>query len=98
MDLVTLVGAGAALCSTVSFAPQAFKIIRTRDVSSISTAMHSTSVAGFALWLSYGLMKQDWPILITNTVMLAVAGFIPAMKLMPGDKREKVAETLDPET
>jgi hypothetical protein len=30
--------------------------------------------------------------------MLALAGFILAMKVMPPKKREEVAETLDPES
>lgn len=96
MDLVTVVGAGAALASTVSFAPQALKIIRTRDVEGISATMYAISVAGFVLWLGYGLLRQDWPIIVTNAVMLALAGFILSMKLLPPRRREEVAETLDP--
>lgn len=96
MEFVTLIGAAAALASMVSFAPQAFKIIRTRDVSSISAAAFAVTVAAFALWLAYGAMKMDWPLIATNSVNLALSAFILTMKLLPQQKRDKVADALDP--
>jgi len=96
MEIVTFVGAAAALASMVSFAPQAFKIIRTRDVSSISAAAYCVTVAAFALWLTYGALKMDWPLIATNGVNLALSAFILTMKLLPQPKREKVADALDP--
>ncbi len=51
MDLTLVIGTGAALVSTVSFLPQAWKIIRTRNTSGISTGMYAMTVAGFLLWL-----------------------------------------------
>jgi uncharacterized protein with PQ loop repeat len=38
MHLTPIVGGVAALCSTVSFTPQALKIIRTRETKDISVA------------------------------------------------------------
>ena len=96
MEITTLVGAAAAIASTVSFAPQALKVIRTRDVSAISAVTYSISVTAFALWLSYGVLRRDWPLIATNTVTLTLASFILIMKLLPRDKREQIAEKLDP--
>jgi MtN3 and saliva related transmembrane protein len=48
MQIATLVGAFAAICSTVSFAPQAWKVIRTRCTKGISTGMYLFAVAAFA--------------------------------------------------
>lgn len=96
MDIVTLIGSLAALCSTTSFAPQAWKIIKSRDTSSISTGMYSVTVIGFALWLAYGIMRGEWPLIVTNAVCLALSGFILVMKLLPQEQKEKTADALDP--
>jgi MtN3 and saliva related transmembrane protein len=96
LDLVTVIGSLAALCSTTSFAPQAWRIIKTRDTSAISSRMYVITVIGFALWLAYGLMQMQWPLIVTNAICLALSAFILAMKLLPQRKKEQVAEALDP--
>ena len=58
----------AAITSTASFAPQAWKIIKTRETKDISTGMYSLTVAGFALWLAYGVMLGQWPLIATNGI------------------------------
>jgi MtN3 and saliva related transmembrane protein len=98
MDAVTLVGALATLASTTSFAPQAWKIVKTRDTGAISVRMYAITVAGFALWLAYGVMLGQWPLIATNGVCLLLSSFILAMKLLPQGRREAVAATLDPAT
>jgi MtN3 and saliva related transmembrane protein len=96
LDLVTIIGYLAALCSTTSFAPQAWRIIKTRDTSAISMRMYLITVVGFALWLAYGLLKGEWPLILTNGICLALSAFILAMKLLPQRKKEAVADALDP--
>jgi MtN3 and saliva related transmembrane protein len=91
-----IVGSLAALCSTVSFAPQAWKIISSRDASAISTRMYAITVVGFGLWLAYGLMLGELPLIVTNAICLVLAGFILVMKLLPRDRRHAVARQLDP--
>ena len=98
MDAASIVGALATICSTASFVPQAWKVIRTRDTSAISTGMYVVTVAGFSLWLGYGLLLGQWPLIVTNGVCLALSAFILAMKVLPRRQKEEVAETLDPTT
>ncbi len=96
MDWVTIVGSAAALCSMVSFGPQAWRIIRTRDTAAISAVTYSVTVCGFVLWVCYGLLLGQWPIIVTNSVCFLLAGFILVMKLLPRRKREALADALDP--
>ena len=96
MSLITLIGSGAALCSTVSFVPQAWKIIRTRDTSGLSARMYAVTVTGFSLWLAYGILMGAWPLIVTNAVCLALAAFILMMRILPQRKKEAVADLLDP--
>ncbi|MDB5394291.1 MAG: hypothetical protein JWM91_1797 [Rhodospirillales bacterium] len=96
LDAVTIVGSLAALLSTVSFLPQAIKIIRSRDTSSISAGMYLVTVSGFVLWTAYGAMQTAWPIIASNSICLVLSAFILTMKLLPAPQKEKVADALDP--
>jgi MtN3 and saliva related transmembrane protein len=96
MTLVTIIGSLAAICSTTSFVPQAWKIIRTRDTSSLSARMYAVTVTGFSLWLAYGIMLGEWPLIVTNAICLALSAFILLMRILPQRKKEAVADLLDP--
>jgi MtN3 and saliva related transmembrane protein len=79
--LINAVGAFAALCSMASFIPQAVKIIRERDASSVSLGMYVVTVIGFALWSTYGVMLGSWPLIGSNLVSLALSALILFLKL-----------------
>ena len=91
MSLTDLVGAAAAFLTTASFLPQAWQSFKTRDVSGVSLGMYSVFTAGVALWLAYGLLLGSWPMVIANTITLALAVMIVCMKLVysrkPGRRR-----------
>jgi MtN3 and saliva related transmembrane protein len=82
MNLQDTLGLAAALLTTGSFVPQAWLTLRTRDVSGISAGMYSAFTLGVALWLAYGLLLRDWPIVLANGVTLLLAGTILATKLV----------------
>lgn len=82
--LIDVIGTGAALCSMGSFAPQALKIQRERDASSVSLPMYVVTVAGFALWVTYGLMLRSWPLVASNFVCMALAAWILVLKFRFG--------------
>lgn len=83
MDLAIAIGTIAALCSVLSFTPQAWKIIRTRDTSSISARMYTLTVTGFTFWTIYGVLLSEWPIIVPNILCLLLSGFILMLKLRP---------------
>ena len=70
--LTDILGGGAATCSMVSFAPQLAKIWREKDASAVSKRMYLVSVLGFTLWTAYGLLIGRWPVVLCNTVCLAM--------------------------
>lgn len=76
-----LLGYLAAGLTTLSFAPQAWLIFRTRKVDGISLGMYGAMTAGVLLWLVYGLLIQSWPLVAANAVTLSLAGSILVMKL-----------------
>jgi MtN3 and saliva related transmembrane protein len=91
-----IVAATAGLASIISFTPQAWKVIRTRDTSSLSAATYAITVLGFALWFTYGLMMGAWAIIVTNGVCGAIAAFILVMKLLPPAGKAAIADALAP--
>jgi MtN3 and saliva related transmembrane protein len=81
---INVFGSAAALCSMASFAPQALKIQRERDASSVSLGMYVVTVAGFVFWVAYGVLLQSWPLVGSNTVCLALAAWILVLKFRFG--------------
>jgi MtN3 and saliva related transmembrane protein len=75
------IGFMAAILTTVSFAPQAIKAWRTRSTQDVSLTMFVILVAGIMLWLTYGLLIDDAPLIIANAVTLALAGAILVAKI-----------------
>ena len=94
MAYITAVGYCAAVVSTASFAPQAWKIIKSRQTKDISTGMYALTVAGFALWLAFGVLGKQWPLVASNSICLVLSAFILMMKLLPKRQKEKVANSL----
>lgn len=76
-----IIGYMAASLTTLSFLPQAFKVIKTRDTKSISLIMYVMFSFGVALWLLYGILLNNFPILIANAVTLALSLVILFFKL-----------------
>lgn len=77
-------GFAAAACTTLSFVPQAVKIIRERQTAGISLLMYSIFTSGVALWLVYGIVIGDLPVCIANGVTLMLATTILGMKVKLG--------------
>lgn len=94
MDAVTLIGTAAALASTVSFTPQAWKVIRTGETKDISAWSYALTVAAFTLWVAYGLLRGDWPLVGSNGICLVLSAFILAMTLAPRWVRQAVRRTV----
>jgi MtN3 and saliva related transmembrane protein len=81
MSALELIGYAAGVLTTVSFVPQAILTLRTRDVSGISLGMYSCFTVGVALWLAYGIVLEQWPLILANAITLALAAVILWIKI-----------------
>jgi MtN3 and saliva related transmembrane protein len=70
MDYLTILGVVAGILTTSSFIPQIIKIIKTRSAKDVSLVMFIIISFGISLWLIYGILKNDFPIMIANAVTL----------------------------
>lgn len=72
MDTLTLVGLGAAACTTIAFIPQIVRNHRRRSAGDLSLLSFSVFTAGVILWLVYGLAINNLPIIVANVLTLGV--------------------------
>lgn len=71
----------AAALTTLSFLPQALKTLKDKNTSGISLGMYSMFTAGVFLWLVYGLIIGDFPLVLANFITFIFAAIILSMKL-----------------
>ncbi len=79
--LKTLVSAMAAMLTTAAFLPQALHIIRHKETKGISLLMYVAFAGGVALWLVFGVMIGNWPMIVANALTLLLALAIVGLKL-----------------
>ena len=72
----------AAILTTISFLPQAIRVIRTKDTSSLSLVMYLMFTVGVSLWLIYGIGMKDAAITGANGVTLIFAVIILTFKII----------------
>ena len=81
MNFFTIIGLAAAFCTTLSFLPQAIKTIQTKDTSSISLSMYALFTFGTVLWLLYGIVTMNIPVMVANAVTAVFAAIILVYKI-----------------
>ncbi|OFX88720.1 MAG: hypothetical protein A2W99_04425 [Bacteroidetes bacterium GWF2_33_16] len=81
MNLITILGLVAASLTTGSFLPQAIKAIKTKHTKDLSLGMYSVLTSGIVLWLIYGILVNDIPIIASNCVTLVFTSAILFLKL-----------------
>jgi MtN3 and saliva related transmembrane protein len=94
MIIIAILGYLAAIASMASFVPQAWKIIRSRQTKDISVGMYLLTVCAFALWLAFGILQRQWPLVLSNGVCFLLSAFILAMTLLPQSQKNRVARTV----
>jgi MtN3 and saliva related transmembrane protein len=82
--ITTLIGLLAATCTTGSFLPQVIRAWRTRSTRDVSALMFVLLVTGNALWLLYGALIGDLPLVVANLITITLVAIILALKLRYG--------------
>lgn len=90
MDFIQITGYAAAVLTMVSNIPQAFKIIRTKDTKSVSAGTYTLLLAGLILWVVYGCLRQDLPLIICNSVSALFCGIVLFLMLSSAKTVEEI--------
>ena len=84
MEIHTWLGLVAGALSTLAFIPQVTKIWKSKSARDVSLPTFVLFTIGVALWLAYGILLKEPPIILWNSVTLVLALAIVAMKLRFG--------------
>ncbi|MBK6397669.1 MAG: SemiSWEET transporter [Bacteroidetes bacterium] len=74
------IGLLAGILTAIASMPQLIKIIKEKKPTDLSAFMLIILIAGFCFWIWYGILKDDLPILITNSFSLIVNSSILGLK------------------
>lgn len=83
-DWTTLIGLTAAICTTSSFLPQVIKTLRSKRTKDISLLMYAFLTMGLFLWLVYGFILKDFPLILANGVSCSLAMCVLLLKIRHG--------------
>jgi len=82
MESWTIIGLIAGLITTAGFLPQLIKGLRTRRMDDVSLLMPMILLAGMSLWLIYGVMIDELPVILWNGIAIALNAGILLLKLL----------------
>jgi MtN3 and saliva related transmembrane protein len=69
MEIITMIGLVAAALSTISLLPQLIRVWRTKSGKDISTLMCGIMCTSVVLWLAYGVLVTNMPLVSSNSVV-----------------------------
>ena len=78
--MIEYIGFAAAACTTLAFLPQVVKTYRSRSAKDLSLGTFSILASGLFLWLVYGWLMDDMPIILANFLTLLMATALLVMK------------------
>ncbi len=75
------IGFIGATLTTVSFIPQAIRVIKTKSTADISLGMFLAMSVGIVCWLIYGILRNDVVVISANVVSVVFSGIILGYKI-----------------
>lgn len=81
MPTIEIIGLIAAVLTTSAFAPQVYKVWKTKSTNDISLTMYLGFFVGVLLWFYYGLQIDSLSMMIANGVTALLALVIIFLKL-----------------
>jgi len=81
INYINAIGLIAAALTVIAFFPQLLKVWKTRSTRDISLGMFSIFSTAVFLWSIYGVLINDPPIIIANTLVFIQAFIILMFKM-----------------
>lgn len=80
MPIEQITGIAAGIFTSTSMLPQLVKLIKEKKAEAISPVMLIVLLVGLTLWTIYGVLRNDWPIIITNAFAWMVNGVLLVLR------------------
>ena len=81
---LTALGLAAGCLTTIAFLPQVVRTWRTRSTGDLSLSTFLILMTGQVLWLAYGIVIGDVPLITANAVSIVLEGTVLAFKVRYG--------------
>ena len=81
MDYTSIAGSMAGLLTTIAFIPQVIQVVKTKSTKDISLGMFSIFALGVLCWLTYGVLLNSIPMIVSNGIIFILASVILGYKL-----------------
>jgi MtN3 and saliva related transmembrane protein len=82
--MIHYLGYLAGTLTVVSFLPQVIRTWQSRRTGDLSLGMFTILITASSLWIVYGAVVGDMPVVITNVGMVALNGAIAVAKIRYG--------------
>ncbi|MCY0969246.1 SemiSWEET transporter [Chryseobacterium wangxinyae] len=67
-----ILGIVAGVLTSVAMIPQLIKVIRKKNVEDLSWVMIMVLITGLSLWVWYGIIRNELPIIVSNAFAVLV--------------------------
>jgi MtN3 and saliva related transmembrane protein len=84
LDNNLIIGLIAASLTTFAFLPQSIKAIKTKHTADLSLLMLIMLEVGIVIWIIYGLLEKDIPLLAANSVSFVLITITLILKIRNG--------------
>jgi len=81
METATIIGLIAAALTTAALVPQLIKTMRIKETKDISFLTYLSLTIGTSLWLVYGIMIKNLPVIAANIAATCLSAAILFLKL-----------------
>jgi len=82
--MVNELGYIAGMVTVASFLPQVVRAWRTRQTRDLSLASLALLITAGSMWILYGALSRDWPVVATNGGMVGLLVLLAAAKVKHG--------------
>lgn len=81
MAFVDILGYSACTVTALTFFPQVIKTWKEKSAKNVSLLMFIIAAVNEAMWIAYGVLRDDMVIIITNVIMVIMASIMISLKL-----------------
>ena len=89
----TTIGLVAGTLTSIAAIPQVIKTLKTRHVRDISVWQPLLLAFGVALWMMYGILINDFPLIVANITPLICNVVLTGMKIRYGREDRQYPST-----
>ena len=91
MRFAIYLGYLAGLLTVVAFIPQVVRVWRTKQTEGLSIGTFALVITSSVAWITYGIIRKDWPVILTNSGLVVLNVAIVVAKVRFGQGSEATA-------